>query len=107
MQQEKIGTKEILKFCMEKGLLLDLEVLELLGETGDVESVKFIIEKIKNHTQKRIITKKLFSENKDIVNRFFSYLPEENQKRLEKLKIQLGINITISKEVSIETIQPP
>ncbi len=92
---------------MERGLLLDVEVLELLGETGDVESVKFIIEKIKNHTQKRIITKKLFSENKDIVNRFFSYLPEENQKKLEKLKIQLGINITISKEVSIETTQPP
>ena len=101
-----MNTKELLKFCMEKGLLVDEEVLSLFSETGDVEGVKVIIEKIKNHTQKRIITKKLFSENKETVNRFFSDLPEKNQKRLENLKIQLGISIKISKEISTEITKP-
>ena len=53
-------SKEILEFCLQKGLLLDKEILNLFSETNDVESVKLIIERIKNHTQKRLITKNLF-----------------------------------------------
>ena len=48
--------QEILKFCLEKGFLLDEEVLKVLSETGDLESAKIILEKIKNYTQKRVIT---------------------------------------------------
>lgn len=93
--------KEILKFCIEKGLLIEPEVLNLLSEaTGDTESVKLIIEKIKSHTQKRIITRSLFEQNKEQVTEFFLTLPKENQKSLEKLKIKLGLQIEISKEVS-------
>lgn len=95
-----MNPKEILKFCLEKGLLLDKEVLNLFSETTDTESVKLIIEKLKNHTQKRIITKEIFLNNKEKVSEFFLNLPEENQKNLEKLKIKLGLSIEISKEVS-------
>ncbi len=97
-----MDTKEILKFCLERGFLLDNEVLSLLGETNDVESVKLIIEKIKDSTNQRIITKNLFSQNKDKVFQIFSALPQENQRRLEKLKIKLGLSIEISKEFSQE-----
>jgi DNA polymerase II small subunit len=93
--------KEILKFCIEKGLLIEPEVLNMLSEvSGDTESVKLIIEKIKSHTQKRIITKSLFEQNREQVTEFFLTLPQENQKSLEKLKIKLGLQIEISKEVS-------
>ena len=95
--------KEILRFCIERGLLIEPEVLNLFSEaTNDEESVKIIIEKLKNHTQKRIITKNLFEQNKERVNEFFLTLPKENQKQLEKLKIKLGMQIEISKEVSSE-----
>ncbi len=94
-----MDSQEILRFCLEKGLLLDKEVLNLFSETRDVESVKLIIEKIKIYTQQRIITKNVFYENKDKVNQFFSTLPEENQKELETLKIKLGLSIEISKEI--------
>jgi hypothetical protein len=39
--------KEILRFCVERGLLLDPEVLNLFSEASDTESVKMIIEKLR------------------------------------------------------------
>src|SRR3989344_9361008 len=90
--------KEILKFCIERGLLIEPEVLSLLSEVSeDTESVKLIIEKIRSHTQRRILTKNLFEQNKEQVKEFFLSLPQENQKSLEKLKIKLGLEIEISR----------
>jgi len=97
-----MNTQEILKFCLERGFLLDGEVLSLFDETNDTESVKLIIERIKDSTNQRIITKKLFTQNKDKVFQIFSMLPREDQQQLEKLKIKLGFNIEISKEFSTE-----
>ncbi len=45
--------KDLLKFCVEKGFLLDEEVLKLLSETGDLESAKLVLESVKNTTQKK------------------------------------------------------
>ncbi len=95
-----MNTQEILKFCLERGFLLDNEVLNLFNETSDVEAVKMIIERIKTSTNQRIITKTLFNENKDKVFSILSSLPKENQQQLEKLKIKLGLSIEISKEFS-------
>jgi DNA polymerase II small subunit len=95
-----MDTSEILKFCFEKGFLLDNEVLNLFNETSDVDSVKLIIEKIKETTNQRIITRTLFNQNKDKVSQILDNLPLEKQQYLEKLKIKLGLSIEISKEVS-------
>ncbi|MFA4952667.1 MAG: metallophosphoesterase [Candidatus Pacearchaeota archaeon] len=100
-----MDSEEIFKFCLENGLLVDKEVLKLFSESGDIESAKLIIRKIKNHTQQKIITKNLFYENKDKVNQFFDDLPEENRKGLEKLKIKLGLSIEISREISTTEIK--
>lgn len=93
-----MDTKKILKFCLEKGLLLDKEALNLFSETNDTESVKLIIEKIKNSTRQKIITKSLLYENIEKINQFFLDLPQENQRELESLKINLGLSIEISRE---------
>jgi len=90
--------KEILSFCLEKGLLLDRDVLSLLSEEKDVEGVKLILEKIKKHSGKKIITKSVFYEERDQVSKFFSSLPKE---KLENLKIKLGLSIEISRKVSV------
>ncbi len=95
-----MDTKEILRFCLEKGLLLDKEILNLFSEAGDAESVKLIIDKIQDHTHQKIITKKIFIDNRDKVSQFFLTLPEEKQKSLETLKIKLGLSIEISKQTS-------
>ena len=90
--------KDLLKFCLEKGFLLDEEVLKVLSESGDLDSAKLIIESIKNITQKKIITREIFQDKENVIN-VFSALPEQHQKKLEKLKIKLGLEIEISKEV--------
>ena len=96
--------KEILKFCIERGLLIEPDVLSLFNEiVDDTESVKLIIEKIKSHTQKRIITRSLFEQNKEQVTEFFLTLPKENQKSLEKLKIKLGLQIEISRLSQVQS----
>lgn len=89
---------EILQFCLEKGLLVDKEVLDLFDSEGDFESIKIIIEKIKHKTHQNIITKNLFSSNREQVSQVFSELPEEKQRKLESLKIKLGLSIEISRE---------
>ena len=91
-------TKKILAFCLEKGFLLDEEVLNLLSETGDLESVKLVLESVKNTTQKKIITREVLQDKEKVIN-VFSALPEQHQKKLEKLKIKLGLKIEISKEI--------
>ncbi len=96
-----MNSQEILKFCLEKGFLVDNEILKIFNESGeDTESIKLIIEKIKSSTNQRIITKKLFSQNRDKVFQIFSALPQENRRKLEKLKIKLGLSIEISEEFS-------
>lgn len=98
-----MNPKEILKFCIKNGLLLDENVLKLFSETGDLESAKLIIKKIKNHTNQKIITKEVFEKHKDSV---FLDIPEEKQKKLRKLKVKLGLSIEISKEVTTEIKKP-
>jgi DNA polymerase II small subunit len=95
-----MDTSEILKFCMKNGLLVDKEVLNLFDETKDLDSVKLIIERIKDSTHQNIITKSLFNENKEKVYQIFSTLPKESQQQLEGLKIKLGLSIEISQEFS-------
>lgn len=92
-----MNAKEILAFCLQNGLLLDSEILNLFSEISDTNSVKLIIEKIKNQTHERFITKNVFSKNKEL-ERIFLTLPKENQKNLETLKIKLGLSIEISRE---------
>lgn len=94
-----MDSKEILKFCMQQGVLLDKEVLNILTETPDFDSVKLMIERIKSKGQQRVITKEIFYKNKEDAERFFLSLPEENQKKLEKLKINLGLSIEITKTI--------
>jgi len=68
--------KEILKFCMEKGFLVDNELLELFNETSDIDSIKLIIEKVKNTTNQNVLTRNLFEQNKSNIIDFFSELPK-------------------------------
>ena len=100
-----MNDKEILKFCIDRGLLLDPELLKLFSETVDEESAKLIIERIKSHTHNRIITRELFEKNKEYVSEFFLELPKENREKLERFKIKLGLQIEISKESS--SLIPP
>ncbi len=91
--------KEILKFCIQNGLLVDQEILKIISENSDIESAKLIIKNIKNKTSEKVITRQLFEKEQGQVSKVFSDIPLENQEKLQKLKIKLGISIEVSKEV--------
>jgi DNA polymerase II small subunit len=95
-------SKEILKFLMQQGLLVDKELLKIFSDEEDLDSVKLIVEKLKNSTHQKIITKEVLERNKDQVGVILSSLPQENQEKLESLKIKLGLTLEISKEVILK-----
>jgi len=95
-----MDTREILRFCLENGLLVDKDVLNLFSESSDIESVKLILNKIKSNTNQKILTRQTIDDNKDKVSEIFLGLPEESQKDLESVKVKLGLSIEISKEIS-------
>jgi len=90
--------KEILNFCFEKGILMDKDTFNMFKDTNDVNSVKFILEKVKEATHQKIITREVITGNRESLNKVLQSLPKEKQKRFEKLKISLGMSIEISKE---------
>ncbi len=92
-----MNQNQILKYCLEEGILLDREVLNIFTESMDFESAKLIITKIREQTNKKLITKDLF-DNKEKVNQIFSTLSDDKKENLEKLKIKMGIEVEISRE---------
>lgn len=55
--------QEILKFFMEKGFLLDKEMLNFFSQLHDEKTADKIIEKIKIISGERVITKSLVNKN--------------------------------------------
>jgi len=93
-----LDAKDILKFCLENGLLVDQEILNLFSESDDLSAIKFMLEKIKSQTHTNIITRDTFNRNREKVIQVFSNLPKSSQENLERLKIKLGLSIEILKE---------
>jgi hypothetical protein len=89
---EKRMKIEILKYCAEKGVLLDREVAEILS--GLSESVaREIIEKV-SLLKGRVISRSFLSENATNLKEIVS-----SNSEFEKICINLGIKIEISREI--------
>ncbi len=57
-----MNSQEILKFCFEKGVLLDKEVLVLLNEIKNKKNIEKTIEEILKKTNQKIINKSIFEK---------------------------------------------
>ena len=93
-----MDSKKILNFCLEQGLLIDRELLDLFQSEKDADSLKALLEQINIHTQTKVITKDTLRANCERVTRTLSNLSLQNQKVFENLKIKLGLTVEISKE---------
>ena len=93
-QKSKIS--EVLKFCLEKGILLDKETCNLLSGF-DNETVRKIVEKFSG-LKERLITKSFFNKNVEKISELI-----EDKKIFEKLKIDLGLSLEISRESYLTT----
>lgn len=85
----------ILKFCIEKGILLDKDGLDFFSQL-DEETAKEIIEKFVILREK-VITKNSIFKNVDKIQ---NLLPDK--KLVEKIKINFGLSLEISREQFVE-----
>ncbi len=92
----------ILKLFIEKGFLLDKEMLDFLNELGDEEVANEIIDKIAVVSQKKIITKNLVNENIEKIKPILFELGNEKRKLVDKYFVNVSISVEVKKERSIE-----
>ncbi|MFH1501103.1 MAG: OB-fold nucleic acid binding domain-containing protein [archaeon] len=78
---------------MDKGILLDQDIYKILQNLGDDEAVKEIIDKISIGCQEKVISKTFFTNNVEKIQNIL-----DDQKTIDKICINLGVSIEISKE---------
>lgn len=96
---------DILKICLEKGIILDKEGFELINSLGDREIIIDFLDKINKGFRERFITKSFIVRNINKIQEF--YYDSEKKKIIEKLLFQLGINIAVEREIApAKSIEP-
>ncbi len=94
--------QEILNFFIEKGFLLDKEMLNFFNQLSDQEIADKILERLRHVSNEKIITKSLIDKNLDVVEGVFSSLEGEKRKIVERFFVNFSLNIEIKKEKYIE-----
>lgn len=97
-------TSNILKLFIEKGFLLDKEMLDFLNELGDEGVAKEIVDKIAIVSHKKVITKNLVNENLDKIKPLLFELDKEKKKLVDKYFVNVSISVEVKKERSVEYI---
>ncbi len=94
--------QKILKLFIERGFLLDKEMLDFLSELRDEDVAKEIINKIAVVSQKKVITKNLINENIEKIKPVFYELDSERKKLVERFFVNVSISVEVKKEVKVE-----
>ena len=94
--------KNILKLFIEKGFLLDKDMLNFLSELKDENVANEIIDKIAIVSKEKLITKGLVDKNIEKIKPILFGLEEEKKKLVEKYFVNVSVSLEVKKEVSIE-----
>ena len=90
---------DILKICMEKGIILDRESFELVNNLGDREVILDFLDKLNKGFREKFITKSFIVRNINKIQEF--YYDSERKKVIEKLLFHLGIDIAVEREIKL------
>jgi DNA polymerase II small subunit len=93
---------ENLKFFIERGFLLDTDMMKFFSELSDQAIASQILNKLKLVSNERVITKSLIDKNIDQIQEVFSTLEEDKKHLAERYFVNLSLNIEIKKEKYIE-----
>jgi DNA polymerase II small subunit len=96
-------TANILKLFIEKGFLLDREMLDFLNELKDDVVAGEILDKIAVSSKQKLITKTLVNENIDKLKPLFYELESEKKKLVEKFFVNISISVEVKKETQIKS----
>jgi DNA polymerase II small subunit len=95
--------QNILKLFIEKGFLLDNEMLEFLSQLQDEDVAQEILNKIAIVSKQKLITKGLVNKNLEKIKPIFSELEDEKRNLVEKFFVNVSISVEVKKETSLET----
>ncbi len=96
--------KEILKFSIENGFLLDKDILNFLQDLDDTELAKQILDKVSHLAKKKVITKTLIEENPQIYQSIFTEVNGEKKKIVERYFVKVSLSVEVTKEREISSI---
>ena len=88
--------KNIAQICLEKGILLDKELFDVIDGIDDQDSVIQIIDRISGLFKEKIVTKTLFIKN---IEQLQSVYSDDQKKVLNHILVHLGITIDIKHEI--------
>ncbi|MEK6871796.1 MAG: hypothetical protein AABX16_02740 [Nanoarchaeota archaeon] len=96
--------QNILQLFIEKGYLLDKDILNFLNELDNEFIANEILQKIALISQKKVITKHLINEHLDTFKPLFFELDHEKKKIVDKYFVNVHICVEVKKERVIESI---
>jgi len=92
----------ILKLFIERGFLLDKDMLNFLNELKDESVANEIIDKIAIVSQQKVITKGLVDKNLEKIKPILFGLDQEKKRLVEKYFVNVSVSVEVKKETSIE-----
>lgn len=95
-------SEKILKLFVEKGFLLDKEMLDFFKELRDEDVAKEVMNKIAISSQQKLITKDLVNENLDKIKPVFEELDFEKKRLVERFFVNVSVSLEFKKETTLK-----
>ena len=95
-------SEKILKLFIEKGFLLDKEMLEFFSQLADEDVANEILNKIQLISEEKVITKTLMDNNFNEIKPVFDGLDVLKKKIIERFFVNVSVSVEVKKETSIE-----
>lgn len=96
--------KEILKLFIEKGFLLDKEMLNFFSQLKDEDLAKEVIDKLSIISNEKLITKSLIKNNIDKFKPVFFETEGEKKKIIERFFVNFSFSLEVNKKSEIYNI---
>lgn len=93
--------EKILRLFIEKGFLLDKEMLDFFSQLADESIASDILDKIQLISKEKLITKTLINNNLDKIQPVFNELGSEKKKVIERFFVNVSISVEVKKETNI------
>ena len=93
--------KEILNEIKTRGLLLEKEIFDLVGNFDDPKAAVEFLRTIEKLSGQKIITRSVLTKNINFVKSIVDNLPGENKLRVENTFVRLGVSLEIKRESAV------
>lgn len=94
--------QKIIRLFIERGFLLDKEMLDFFNELKDEEIANEIINKIAIISKQKLITKNLVNQNIEKIKPILFELDVEKKKLVERFFVNVSISVEVKKETIVE-----